>query len=65
LVLADQWLAGMAGVEFLYRAHALYPTAKRSCSSPAGTTSMIRNYLGFPRGISGVEPAARATEAPR
>jgi thioredoxin reductase (NADPH) len=28
----------------------------------AGTTSMIRNYLGFPRGISGAELAARATE---
>ena len=28
----------------------------------AGTSSMIRNYLGFPRGISGVELAARAFE---
>ena len=28
----------------------------------AGTTSLIRNYLGFPRGISGAELAARATE---
>ena len=26
----------------------------------AGTTSMIRNYLGFPRGISGTELAYRA-----
>jgi thioredoxin reductase (NADPH) len=26
----------------------------------AGTTSMIRNYLGFPRGISGTELACRA-----
>ncbi|HEX4800711.1 MAG TPA: NAD(P)/FAD-dependent oxidoreductase, partial [Sphingomicrobium sp.] len=26
----------------------------------AGTSSMIRNYLGFPRGISGAELAARA-----
>jgi thioredoxin reductase (NADPH) len=28
----------------------------------AGTTSMIRNYLGFPRGISGSELAGGATE---
>ena len=28
----------------------------------AGTSSMIRNYLGFPRGISGAELAARAHE---
>lgn len=28
----------------------------------AGTSSMIRNYLGFPRGISGAELAARAFE---
>jgi thioredoxin reductase (NADPH) len=28
----------------------------------AGTSSMIRNYLGFPRGISGAELAARALE---
>jgi thioredoxin reductase (NADPH) len=28
----------------------------------AGTSSMIRNYLGFPRGISGAELAARAQE---
>jgi thioredoxin reductase (NADPH) len=28
----------------------------------AGTSSMIRNYLGFPRGIGGQELAARATE---
>ena len=26
----------------------------------AGTSSMIRNYLGFPRGISGTELASRA-----
>jgi thioredoxin reductase/CheY-like chemotaxis protein len=29
LVLADQWLAGMTGVQFLCRAHELHPTAKR------------------------------------
>jgi thioredoxin reductase (NADPH) len=28
----------------------------------AGTSSMIRNYLGFPRGISGQDLAARATD---
>ena len=31
----------------------------------AGTSSRIRNYLGFPRGISGAELAARATEQAR
>src|SRR5262249_2803373 len=28
----------------------------------AGTSSMIRNYLGFPRGITGADLAARAQE---
>lgn len=28
----------------------------------AGTSSMIRNYLGFPRGVSGAELAARALD---
>jgi alkyl hydroperoxide reductase subunit AhpF len=28
----------------------------------AGTSSMIRNYLGFPRGVSGAELASRAYE---
>jgi thioredoxin reductase (NADPH) len=31
----------------------------------AGTSSMIRNYLGFPRGISGAELASRAVEQAR
>ncbi|HEX5614983.1 MAG TPA: FAD-dependent oxidoreductase [Acidimicrobiia bacterium] len=31
----------------------------------AGTSSMIRNYLGFPRGISGTELASRAFEQAR
>ena len=30
----------------------------------AGTSSMIRNYLGFPRGISGAELAARRSSKP-
>jgi thioredoxin reductase (NADPH) len=29
LVLADQWLQGMTGVELLRQAHELHPTAKR------------------------------------
>ena len=36
LVLADQWLAGMTGVEFLCQAHELHPTASGCCSSPMG-----------------------------
>src|SRR3979490_1120626 len=32
---------------------------------PAGTTSMIENYLGFPQGISGSELATRATAQAR
>src|SRR5262249_55285799 len=35
---------------------------RRATGGQAGTTSMIRNYLGFPRGISGGELATRATE---
>jgi thioredoxin reductase (NADPH) len=35
---------------------------REAIGGQAGTTSMIRNYLGFPRGISGAELAARATE---
>ena len=31
----------------------------------AGTSSLIRNYLGFPRGVSGTELAARAFEQVR
>jgi thioredoxin reductase (NADPH) len=33
---------------------------RTSMGGQAGTSSMIRNYLGFPRGISGAELAARA-----
>ncbi len=39
------------------RAALIEPTAM---GGQAGTSSMIRNYLGFPRGISGAELAARA-----
>jgi len=39
------------------RAALVEPTAM---GGQAGTSSMIRNYLGFPRGISGAELAARA-----
>jgi len=35
---------------------------RRATGGQAGTTSLIRNYLGFPRGISGGELATRATE---
>jgi len=35
---------------------------RRATGGQAGTTSLIRNYLGFPRGISGGELARRATE---
>jgi thioredoxin reductase (NADPH) len=35
---------------------------REAIGGQAGTTSLIRNYLGFPRGISGGELAARATE---
>jgi thioredoxin reductase (NADPH) len=35
---------------------------REAVGGQAGTTSLIRNYLGFPRGISGAELATRATE---
>jgi thioredoxin reductase (NADPH) len=35
---------------------------REAVGGQAGTTSLIRNYLGFPRGISGKELAARANE---
>jgi thioredoxin reductase len=35
---------------------------REAVGGQAGTTSLIRNYLGFPRGISGKELAARAAE---
>jgi thioredoxin reductase (NADPH) len=35
---------------------------REAVGGQAGTTSLIRNYLGFPRGLSGAELADRATE---
>lgn len=35
---------------------------REAVGGQAGSSSMIRNYLGFPRGISGVELASRANE---
>jgi thioredoxin reductase (NADPH) len=35
---------------------------RQAVGGQAGTSSMIRNYLGFPRGISGAELAQRAQE---
>ena len=35
---------------------------REAIGGQAGTTSLIRNYLGFPRGISGRELASRAVE---
>jgi thioredoxin reductase (NADPH) len=35
---------------------------REAVGGQAGTTSLIRNYLGFPRGVSGAELASRATE---
>ena len=51
LVLADQWLAGMTGVELLCQAHALHPTAKRALfitygDAAAGTAGLQAMALG-------------------
>jgi thioredoxin reductase (NADPH) len=35
---------------------------RQTVGGQAGTSSMIRNYVGFPRGISGTDLAARAQE---
>ncbi len=35
---------------------------REAVGGQAGTTSMIRNYLGFPRGVSGAELAGRAVQ---
>ncbi len=93
LVLADQWMPGRTGAQFLARVRELHPTTRRGLliswgdqpamaaavygaseglrtallereafGGQAGTSSLIRNYLGFPRGISGAELAGRAYE---
>ena len=51
LLLADQWLAGMTGVEFLCQAHELHPTAKRVLfmtygDAAAGTAGLQAMALG-------------------
>ena len=51
LVLADQWLAGMTGVELLCQAHELHPTAKRALfitygDAAAGTAGLQAMALG-------------------
>jgi thioredoxin reductase (NADPH) len=55
--------AGLAAATYAAseRLHTLLPE-REAIGGQAGTTSLIRNYLGFPRGISGAELAARATE---
>jgi thioredoxin reductase (NADPH) len=62
LVLADQWLAAMTGVEFLCQAHELHPTAKRvlfitygdAAAVAAGLQAMalgqLDHYLNAPWG---------------
>src|SRR5260221_584706 len=125
LVLADQWMPGRTGAQFLALVRELYPTARQvlltswgdqsalaaiveaaalgvnirpagttydvvivgagpaglaaavygaseglrtvllereAFGGQAGTSSLIRNYLGFPRGVSGAELAGRAYE---
>jgi thioredoxin reductase (NADPH) len=55
LVLADQWLAAMTGVELLCRAHALHPTAKRvlfitygdAAGGTAGLQAMALGQLDY------------------
>src|SRR5438132_7800037 len=63
LVIVGAGPAGLAAA--VYGASDGLRTAVIESKAPggqAGTTSMIRNYLGFPRGISGAELAARAQE---
>jgi CheY-like chemotaxis protein len=60
---ADAYPAGLAAA--VYGASDGLRTLVIESKAPggqAGTTSMIRNYLGFPRGISGADLASRAQE---
>jgi thioredoxin reductase (NADPH) len=45
LVLADAWLAGASGTEFLSRAHRLFPTAKRALLISQGDTAVREPLL--------------------
>ncbi len=58
--------AGLAAAVYAgsegYRTALIEPEA---LGGQAGTSSLIRNYLGFPRGVSGSELAARAFEQAR
>jgi thioredoxin reductase (NADPH) len=75
LVLADQWLAGMTGVEFLCQAHELHPTAKRvlfitygdATGGTAGLQAMalgqIDHYLNAPWGPPELQLYPAITEA--
>jgi thioredoxin reductase (NADPH) len=45
LVLADAWLAGASGTEFLSRAHHLFPTAKRALLISQGDTAVREPLL--------------------
>jgi thioredoxin reductase (NADPH) len=44
-VLADQWMPGMSGVEFLTRVRELYPTAKRALMVAWGDTTTSKPIL--------------------
>jgi thioredoxin reductase (NADPH) len=49
LLLADQWLPGMTGVQFLSRAHQLYPAAKRV---------LLITYGDVAAGVAGLQAMA-------
>jgi thioredoxin reductase len=60
--------AGPAGLAAAYGSSEGLRTAlleREAFGGQAGTSSRIRNYLGFPRGISGAELAGRALEQAR
>jgi thioredoxin reductase (NADPH) len=75
LVLADQWLADMTGVELLCRAHALHPTAKRvlfitygdAAARTAGLQAMALGqldlYLNAPWGVPELQLYPAISEA--
>jgi thioredoxin reductase (NADPH) len=61
LVLANQWLAGITGVELLGRAHALHPTAKRvlliTYGDAAGGTAGLQAIV--PGHLRGAQPVGQ------